>query len=314
MTDTELPIKIDSSYDLPSERELFKRLTLTNDIVWNNKLSKIDVENWLSNFKGEVFDIPYERQLALWLLVNFVYYNENEVRHLCKTLYRDFIHRMLIEKNETKESDIEKAFESIFHVSRFFNLGMPGESGAYILYYFRQENKLPLQSFISHPAKLPSFVDIIVFVDDVTLSGTQANKYLRDTMDYFKDKTKILLTFISTDEAVQLLRKSDIHVLSCITLDNRSKCFSENSSLFHDCRSKIEDCRKFAMVYGRKSLQFHPVSLHPLGYMGGEYAFGFFYNTPDNTLPIFWADNQGWSPIMRRYEKYIKRTYDGRFV
>ena len=48
-------------------------------------------------------------------------------------------------------------------------------------------------------------------------------------------------------------------------------------------------------------------SENPLGYKNGEYAFGFFYNTPDNTLPIFWGTNNGWCPIFKRYDKNYKR-------
>jgi len=41
----------------------------------------------------------------------------------------------------------------------------------------------------------------------------------------------------------------------------------------------------------------------PLGYANGQYTFGFFYNTPDNTLPLFWSSNAQWIPLMKRYEK-----------
>ena len=34
------------------------------------------------------------------------------------------------------------------------------------------------------------------------------------------------------------------------------------------------------------------VKWNPLGYQDSELAFGFYYNIPDNTLPIFWADNK----------------------
>jgi len=322
MSDGEMPKKLEKLendnefYSLddsfPSEQELFKQIMLTNEAVWNNRLSKNDIENWLSNFKGEVFDISYERQLALWLLANFVFYNENEVRHLCKTLYREFIHQMLQREIKRGVFNIEDSLKQIYHTSRFYHLGKPGESGAFILYYFRHENKLPLQIFINRPEKLPSDVTNIIFIDDVTISGKQADKYLeRETISYDEDKTKILLTFFSTNEAVQLLGENDIQVISCIILDERSKCFSDNSSQFQACRGKLEDCKKFATIYGEKSLKFHSVSLHPLGFMHGEYTFGFFYNTPDNTLPIFWADNQGWKPIMKRYEKLTEEIYDG---
>lgn len=295
---------------LPTEEELFKKVMLTNDFVWENKFNKDDIEKWLFNFKGNVFDIQYERQIALWLLSNFVYYNIAEVKHLCRTLFRDFIHYILI--NENKKQTIEEGLDVILKESRFYPLGGAGESGAYLIYYFRQENKLH-KEMISQPDKLPHIKNKI-FVDDVTISGNQAEDYLKEYID--DNKNIFLLTLISTDESVKLLEKKKVKVISCITLDERSKCFSEKSDIFNNYKHKLEDCKKFVIEYGKKSLSLHDGKISPLGYNSGEYMFGFFYNTPDNTLPIFWADNPGWKPIMKRYEKYTRSTFDdfGRFI
>jgi hypothetical protein len=186
---------------IPSEEELLKQIMLTIDTVWFNRLSKTEVEKWLRNFDGMVFSLDYERRLALYLLASFVYYNENEVRHLCRTLFNDFLHSMLVHDNSTRSSNIEIQLDSTVRTSAFCPLGKPGESGAFILYYFRQENQIPTK-FISDPTKLPAYVKTIVFVDDVTISGTQAMKYLKNFVD--KDKKIVLLTFISTNDAVQL--------------------------------------------------------------------------------------------------------------
>ena len=42
---------------------------------------------------------------------------------------------------------------------------------------------------------------------------------------------------------------------------------------------------------------------HPLGFADGQHLFGFYYNTPDNTLPIFWCKSPNWSPAFVRYGK-----------
>ncbi|MDR2409621.1 MAG: hypothetical protein LBE13_16135, partial [Bacteroidales bacterium] len=55
----------------------------------------------------------------------------------------------------------------------------------------------------------------------------------------------------------------------------------------------------------------------PLGYKDGEYAFGFYYNTPDNSLPIFWGQKNGWLPILKRYHKNYrikKYLHNERFI
>ena len=51
-----------------------------------------------------------------------------------------------------------------------------------------------------------------------------------------------------------------------------------------------------------------------LGHMDGQYCFGFSYNIPNNSLPIFWSSSNGWNPIFCRKEKYqnakqAKREY-----
>ena len=280
--------------DLPSEIELYNQIMLKNELVWGDIIDKKDVEYWLSNFKGEVFDINYERKLALLLLANFVFYNENEVRHLCKNLYREFLH-LMIEEQKSKSKDLLKIIESIHSKSCFQNLGLPGESGGYLLYYFRQENKLPLLCM-----QESSSTENIIFVDDVTISGKQAMQYIE--RDGRKDeKRELLLTLISTYEAINLLKSHNIHVISSIVLDDRSKCFSMSSGIFHYFQEHQNKCKIFAKHYGKKLF-----SKHPLGYKSGEYAFGFYYNTPVNALPIFWSKANGWIPILKRYSKKIR--------
>jgi hypothetical protein len=297
---------------IPSEEDLFKQIMLTVDRAWKNELSRNDIEKWLHNFNGEVFSRDYERRLALYLLANFVYYNASEVRHLCKTLFHDFLHWMLLHDIESSPN-IETQLDSIVRTSAFCPLGKPGESGAFVLYYFRQENQIPTK-FISDPAKVPAYVKNVIFVDDVTISGVQAKEYLRSGIQ--KSRKAMLLTFLATDEAIQMLNQDGIQVISCINLDERSKCFSDKANLYRDFGDSFDDCKRFATEYGKKCLLHQLGTYEPLGYKNGQYTFGFFYNTPDNTLPIYWANNKGWTPIMKRYEKTSEVLYReyGRFV
>ena len=299
--------------DLPTEAEMFRQIMVTVEAAWQNRLSQAQVEKWLFNFKGKVFSLRYERQLALWLLCNFVYYNQSEVRHLCKTAFREYLHFSLEKNRHCMDGDLEESANKIVENSRFYHAGRPGESGGFVLYYFRQENNLGVRNFLTSPDKLPPNVDTIVFIDDVVLSGEQAKIYLnRVTASYDQDKTKLLLTFFSTDEAEELLRRNQIHVISCIKLDERSKCFSENSNAFVNHPLHRKNGKDLAEAYGEKLMPNDP-----LGYGDGQYAFGFYFNTPDNTLPIFWSERAGWTPIMKRYDKIYGKGGSselGRFV
>jgi len=188
--------------ELPDEKDLFKQIMLTSETVWkNNELNRCVIEDWLSNFNGEVFTVAEERKIALWLLANFVYYNVDEVKRLCKLLYADYIHtqlnNLIIHSTNTWD-DIVK----IVNASRFYCLGKPGESSAYILYYFRQENKLPTTHFLSTPNNIPSDIEYIVFVEDVLLSGEQAELYIRKLIKEYRLSQKLVI--LSFDNRYEL--------------------------------------------------------------------------------------------------------------
>lgn len=307
--------EISAITELPSDEELIKQIRLTSEIVWKRNLLKDDIDNWLTNFKGEVFDIDYEKKMALWLLANFVFYNDDEVKHLCKTLYKDFIHYLIEEEDSTL--DIDLRYKNILKKSRFYHLGKTGESSGYVLYYFRQENQLPLKNFISKIEEIPDIVENIVFVDDVALSDgskSQASKYIKKIIadnPKLKNCRIILLSFIATDKAIDFLSKENIEVINCITLHERNKCFSKDSIVFSNFNEHLSNGKIFAEHYGKKIKPNNP-----LGYNNCQFLFGFFYNTPDNTLPIFWAEENDWVPILKRYHKnYQNKLLDlGKFV
>jgi len=282
--------------ELPSEGQLYDLIFLMNSTVWGRRLTYIDIENWLSNFQSDVFDIAYERRMALLLLANFVYYNEDEVRHLCRQMYRNFIHESLLKSSLTEDPSM--AVKSILGKTQFGELGPPGKSGSVILYYFRHENALQESNIFNTANPIPDHVDTIVYIDDVTVSGDQARTFLLDENDnlLIQDKHIKILTLIATKEATHDLGSIGIQVTSCIDLDDRSKCFSANSSIFHYFPNHLDNCRQFATIYGLKA---NPAD--PLGHSNGQYSFGFFYNVPDNTLPIFWSQHAGWKPVMPRY-------------
>jgi hypothetical protein len=284
----------------------------TSEIVWRKEITDKNIEDWLTNFKGEVFSLIEERRIALWLLSNFVYYNEDEVRHLCIQLFKEFIHKILL-LDYNDELNLSDNVQGIIEKTGFLSLGKPSESSGYILYYFRQVNDLNMKNFLLPQMPANDDLDYLVFVDDVTLTpGIDGQSYSflkRITAD---KKKKILLTIIATIEAIETYKNIDVEVISSITLDDRNKCFSPNSYLFAPFSKHLEKCKTFAHYYGTKAK-----SSIPLGFENGQFTFGFFYNTPDNTLPIFWGEENNWHPIVKRYDKNYRRrnfVYEQKFI
>jgi hypothetical protein len=293
---------------LPTEEYLYDQIKLTVENSWHNRLSRPDIETWLSNFTGEVYPRKYEQRLALWLLTNFVYYNEREVRHLCRELFRKFVHEVARRSSGGSDQGTQ-LLPSAITQSPFLPLGRAGESGAFLLYLFRQENDLAV-SVCGRREDESSDTDDLLLLDDVTLSGTQATQYV--SREFQKHGRVYLLTLLAAQDAIDSLSDQGITVIECVTLDARSRAFAAGSAPFQDFPADLDPCRTVAENYGS---QLFPG--HPLGYDCGQYLFGFYYNTPNNTLPIFWSDRNGWKPVFSRHKKVYRGTTFaelGRFV
>lgn len=283
--------------------ERLKKIILKTSIVaWNNQVSDKMINRWLENFTGKFFSSKeIEHKVALWLLAHFTFYSINDVRILCKNLFNLILHQKLVENRNVKSFD--EVLNELIYDSLFVGLGNNSESGNTILYYFRQENKLSKKCFEPEDGRM---YKNLIFIDDVAMSGTQACSYGKK---FIIDAEKKYAGFlIATEESIKMIREStlDMRPIATMVLDKRDRAFSENSFVFSDSKVKkiIEYAKEFCREYGKIAVQGDPyMSNCPLGYKDGAYLIGFEYNTPDNSLPIFWGTGNGWIPIFKRYEK-----------
>ena len=292
--------KIEWPKNFPDETTMFELLKKMAKAAWQNEsvFSAKDINDWLENFTGEVFDKEDERKLALWMLCNFTYYNENEINHLNRIVYKNFIHDLAKYKNIKAEEDNE--LQELLNNVYFAAMGKASESGGLILYYFRQQSGLSLKKFY-FPTSLPDEEDsILVFIDDVTLSGDTASAFFEEKLKTVKYKKAYCLTLFASNDAIDRIEQTGVKVIYSTILSEHEKCFSENSLVFVTFPNLREHSKLMAESYGKK---IYPS--WPLGYKNGQYCFGLHYNTPNNTLPIFWADND-WTPIFTRKEKKYK--------
>lgn len=288
----------------PSEEKMLDILKKTIEKSWRTDLSIEQIDAWLQNYSGKVFEIPAERRLALWLLCNFTYYNEDEVNHLCGVLYKKLVHQLLIDKSLKTAEDAEQCIQNTI----FTSIGKASESGGLLLYHFRQEAHLDLERFVFPTGIADTKCDTIVCIDDVIISGGTASRFFYNYQDKLSEKTVYYITLITTDEAIKKLKDFNITVIYSIKLDDRNKAFSDSSLLFFKFPSLLAYARRLAEEYGK---MIEPKK--SLGHDNGQYCFGLYYNIPNNSLPIFWSSNN-WTPIFLRKEKYqnakqAKRKY-----
>jgi len=309
--------------------QLYQKLKLLSETIWERQHSMRHIESWVSQFSSQENVLDDEQIHALYLLTNFVYFGQAEIRALLVSLFRDLyrtpiIHEIRRSNGNTVDTNfLQTEFNKRLVSTRFLGVGNPSESGVHLLYYFRQENSLPRTSFInsheifsretSGTSQLLSVRDAqierYVFIDDLCGSGTQAEQYSRDLVEplrKLKPDVKIdYLVLFATDlglKAVRDLKRYD-HVASVFELDSSFKALEPESRIFsgQDGRYDRTKVRATCQKHGQR---LWPT--HPLGYKDGQLLLGFNHNTPDNTLPIFWGEGSGkspWEPMFKRYHK-----------
>lgn len=292
------------------QNDLLDQIKEISTAAWDREVESISVRSWLNNFSGDALENEAaERNLALWILNNFVLYTDRDVRALSTNLWWQYIHFQLDQFASSgfmESCPLQEKRAYIVEKTVIQPLGNCSGSGTNVAYFFRQSNRLKKERF-----KIPESGDFeyLVLVDDATLSGEQAEENF-STYDYIHDKKKIILTFISTDEAKSYL-SGKTTVLSAIDLDEKSKCFSEQSYVFKAHCNWIPVAKRMCNHYGRK---LDP--RNPLGYRKGQYTFGYYYNIPNNSLPIFWGTIGGWVPLFTRYfcdERDMEELVDEKF-
>ncbi len=286
------------------EDRLRRIIRKTSIVAWQKEISEDKIDKWLENYDGSFFkDKANERKLALWLLAHFTYYSKVDVRILCKKLYDQYIHEKI---QQCRGKDISQSINDIVANTLFVGLGNDSESGNNILYYFRQENQLSKKNFDLEEKPYEN----LVYVDDVTISGEQALRYIR--LRKIKAKNTYVATLIATEKAIKRLteNRNISKAIATVILDKRDKAFSDESYVFSD--NRIHDIRQiardFCKLYGSKAIKnCEDMGDYSLGFDDGQYMIGFEYNTPDNTLPIFWGMGENWNPLFKRYPKVYRR-------
>ncbi|OSZ82925.1 hypothetical protein CAP35_06595 [Chitinophagaceae bacterium IBVUCB1] len=322
---------------LPLYDRLIEKILSFYATIWKDKLPDGIHNEWLGNFKNVDDDIQQKERLnALFLLSKFMYFGNVELRELLKCVFRDLYKYRVVKKirednNDTIDSVvIEQKYKEELLKTRFLGVGNPSESGVHILYYFRQENKLkktffinPLDVFqnqlikeVSNCGKERSYYELsladenitrYVFIDDFCGSGTQAKDYSKKIVELIKTinpnaEVSYLMLF-GTDTGIDTIKKETQFdfVEAVFTLDESFKCFSENSR-YYSSNQYTEIDKDFTKQFSQKYGQvLWPA--HPLGYKDCQLLLSLFHNTPDNSLPTFWCDNN-WNPIFKRYHKY----------
>jgi hypothetical protein len=322
--------------------EFVDKIIILNQTSWEGRVSIKNIDNWLENFEDDDEKIHALHLLTNFMYFGSRPIREL-LKTLFRDIYKyPIVERIRRANSDTRDLKlIDREFADYMDKTRFIGIGNPSESGPHLLYYFRQENKLSKQLFInaheifkglgtSAPSVADPNVEHYVFIDDFCGSGTQALDFAREIIVPLKNilstiKPNATLDYyvlFSTQVGKNAIKASNYfsNVKAVFTLDDSFKCFHPNSRYFLNVPSEIKKSfsEKMSIKHGSKlyksifeRMKINPSIIgslcndHALGYENGQLLIGFHHNTPDNTLPIIWYDEEHlvWTPIFKRYNK-----------
>lgn len=312
---------------------LRKRILVLNERAWDGRLEWPTVQRWLENFDGgSGIEVATERLHALYLLSQMMYFGGREIRVLLRALYTDLVLVPLIQLARQRldgsrdEQAVAQEVVKCLNKTRFLGVGNPSESGVHLLYYFRQENGLSKSLFLdaanifsrstangkSEVILRDNAVERYIFLDDLCGSGETAEKYSEDLLPrILAAGGNVELHYYSifaTSKGLDRVRQKSLFVERCgavYELDDTYKSLSDVSRYLSVLPASID---RSALL--RVNAHYGNIVCpgHAAGFEDGQLLLAFNHNTPDNTLPIIWRDQENGSPVpwnsaLKRYPK-----------
>lgn len=252
--------------DVVSVTELFKVIGKDTIICWMNQFEKED------------------QDVAFSILKKIKYYSSEDVFQLCQLNYSNWI------------IDCDANIKNTL----FIPLGGAGKSGSMVGYLFRMANNLPKKNFRSlleikqSNYAFNNIIKDIVLLDDYSGTGDQFinDEILNNILLHTKEKIRVsfLPIVMSRQAKNRIEEETNVHIFCQQIREDREYSDTENAL--------IRRYGKNLFVYNGEDLRYG------WGKMGETIAF--FYNVPNNTLPIIWSNkyseetNANWTPLFPR--------------
>ncbi len=256
------------------------------------------VRKWL-----EQFDSLDDQRLMFQLLSKVSVYDEHTVRTKMHEAFGIVTREMLTVIQSGARVRRRDILVSSLDAS-------PAKSGLTYCRLFASENQIFAESVVSLESLKQRIADghkvqRLVLVDDFSGSGQTLVAGLNRNLDLLWQANKvgikiILVTLVGFDQARVKVERFihnkglDAAVYFCEELGPEDRAFSKESAVFPD----LVERERAERVAETKGITLEPK--HPLGYADTQALLVFSQSCPNNTLPILWSRNSGWSPLFPR--------------
>lgn len=281
-------------------------------------LSKSDVTKWLDNFKDYG---KREQYLAHKLLVNLIYFSEDDVLDALKDgIYKCLYQDVLLENQKksdfgTSQQMLANKLSSKLNDSCFIPLldnDSPHESGNYVSRLLVTKGIIKTwQSVFLNKVCLTytnSPFSNLVIVDDCVGSGDQLRTFWKESKVIFNNHEMSLRDFCATNniqayyitlfgynKSIETLESEfrDLKICCVKELSDQQRVLVDNSYIWKDTNERDEALQLFKEV-----ADIHEFPLY--GYNDLDFAFIMHKTIPDWSLPILWKQRTEWNLLMRR--------------
>ena len=251
---------------------------------WGNKSFRKkfgqEIDDWLNQFDD------YRHEFLLELLRHFDYYLDKKLKAKAKELYEKFRSICLVDETDLIFCKIPKKYKVGF-TDLFTGV-------------FWYVNKL-YSNTTDDPFELFDGVDDIpnqlVVVDDMSGSGGSFIKFYEEFIKKYpqmrKTKVYFLVLNLSTVaiKRIEHFAKENGLEIELVCLEQQSPAFKKDY-IFEKPIYEIFDYLEMCNDFNIKGDQ--------LGYKNVQSLVSFEYNTPNDTLKLFWADTPNYKPLFKR--------------
>jgi hypothetical protein len=275
--------------------------------VWAHEITVPDIESWCRNFDGRCFGeggIRDERSTALALLTHVVYLNDPEIRYLITYIYQLFrrsrVNKILDDGVGLNEA-YQKVDEDVYNRKyRFMGFTGTSKSGEHIAYLLRTRNSGLTLDHFEVPKKPWGNINAVAFIDDFLGTGDTFTDFVNNGgfSDLIENDVGIDCYFLFLAGLRRGIKVAERYgeVICPIIFEDDDKPFADDSVIFPDPADRYR-AERLCAFYGSLLIGTE----NQFGYGSSQGLLAMAHNTPDNTLPIFWARNAGWRPLFKRF-------------
>lgn len=260
----------------------------------------LDIIKWLGNFDPK--DLDYAKDI----ISNLTVYTTNEIEEILNDSFNELF------KNIGKDERI-----IVNPIGEF------GKSGSMVTYFFqkttffknrRNKSKIDLLQTLDNFKFIKDKNYTLVLLDDFVGSGKTIETYFLEKIETLKPNFRKIYFIGIAGMENGISRISPFFDEVKIPPSNIFRAAFSGKSSFFGYR-KYSDHREFAYYYGKqltspskgikgnllkdnnRELKF----LDALGFENSQALVSFAYGSPNNTLPIIWANKDNWIPLIPRF-------------